>query len=669
MAKKLSKSRFKLAIECPAKLNYTGNKEYANTSLEDDFLRALADGGFQVGELAKLRDPDGIEIDARDQSAQIAQTTELLSQDNVTLFEATLCSGHLLARVDVLRKKGKRIDLIEVKAKSWNSSKRGESFWTIKPPKRIMSEWLPYLQDVAFQTYLCRLIYPDHDIHSWLLMPDKARVATSDGINQCFILKRENGRSTCEVVPGTTRETIGADLLVEVPVDDCVGWILAQQIESPGAIGTFPDIVQRWATDYAQGTRIPPTVGAHCAKCEFKESAYPNGLKSGFHECWKLANKWQDKDFETPNVLSLFKANSAKKQQLIEEGKLHLTQLTEEDIGPETDSDTLTPRRRQWMQCSSEWPGEDSFFIDKPKLKGEMAKWEYPYHFIDFEACQPALPFKKGRKPYERIAFQFSHHTMQPDGTVAHANEFIEVKPGEDPSWPFLRALLRSVGVVGTIFMWSPYENSVLNTLLVRLREDNRNECAPNDFEILEEFILSITKPRIDDKSRKAGKRAMVDLARLAELYFFHPYTQGRSSIKVLLPAVLRDSTWLKQRYSHPVYGATNGIKSLNFQNMQWWVSDHNTGLPVDPYKLLPSLFEDYPQDVIDALEGEGDGDIKEGGAAATAYGRLQFTNMEKVRREALVKALLRYCELDTLAMVMVVEAWREWCKTLKTFC
>jgi hypothetical protein len=60
-------------------------------------------------------------------------------------------------------------------------------------------------------------------------------------------------------------------------------------------------------------------------------------------------------------------------------------------------------------------------------------------------------------------------------------------------------------------------------------------------------------------------------------------------------------------------------------------------------------------------LEHDEDEVIREGGAAATAYARLQFSDMEPARKEALRKALLKYCELDTLAMVMVVEAWQKW--------
>ena len=44
----LTKSRFKMALECPTKLFYTAKKNYANQKMDDPFLLALADGGFQM---------------------------------------------------------------------------------------------------------------------------------------------------------------------------------------------------------------------------------------------------------------------------------------------------------------------------------------------------------------------------------------------------------------------------------------------------------------------------------------------------------------------------------------------------------------------------------------------------------------------------------------------
>jgi hypothetical protein len=56
--------------------------------------------------------------------------------------------------------------------------------------------------------------------------------------------------------------------------------------------------------------------------------------------------------------------------------------------------------------------------------------------------------------------------------------------------------------------------------------------------------------------------------------------------------------------------------------------------------------------------------DLKEGGAATIAYAKLQFTNMSNCEREELRGALLRYCEFETLYMVMIVEAWRNMLQT-----
>jgi len=40
------------------------------------------------------------------------------------------------------------------------------------------------------------------------------------------------------------------------------------------------------------------------------------------------------------------------------------------------------------------------------------------------------------------------------------------------------------------------------------------------------------------------------------------------------------------------------------------------------------------------------------------AYARLQFEDLDNETRLRIKDSLLRYCELDTLAMVMVVQAW-----------
>ena len=49
---------------------------------------------------------------------------------------------------------------------------------------------------------------------------------------------------------------------------------------------------------------------------------------------------------------------------------------------------------------------------------------------------------------------------------------------------------------------------------------------------------------------------------------------------------------------------------------------------------------------------------LRDGGAAMIAYARAQYEEMGEYEREQLFQALRKYCELDTLAMVMLYEGW-----------
>ncbi|MDZ4074467.1 MAG: hypothetical protein U1E04_06930 [Hylemonella sp.] len=66
----------------------------------------------------------------------------------------------------------------------------------------------------------------------------------------------------------------------------------------------------------------------------------------------------------------------------------------------------------------------------------------------------------------------------------------------------------------------------------------------------------------------------------------------------------------------------------------------------------MPPVFSDLelPE------SSEDDTLVNQGGAAIMAYARLQFEEISNEERQAWEQALLKYCELDTLAMVMVVE-------------
>lgn len=636
----LTKSRFKLALECPTKLYYTGKADYANSKLEDPFLQALADGGFQVGELAKLLYPGGIEVTSVGNAQAIAQTRDLLQQHTVTLYEPAIASGPFLVRVDVLRKVGNDIELIEVKAKSFDSTD-AQAFMGRRGG--LVSTMRPYLEDVAFQKFVLQQANPDWQIQAFLMMADKSKVCTVDGLNQRFRIRRvANGRQQVIVKAGTTQEFIGEAFLTAAPVDAYIDPLLSDPNDG------FSAKALQLAEAYASDRRIPPHLSSTCASCEFRADA-DSVLRSGFHECWQEARGWDRTRVDAGTVLDI--ANCRSKDKFIERGMLSFGDITEADLKIKEADDGLSTSQRQWMQVSGHWPGGGAFFIDRDWIRREMATWTFPLHFIDFETARVAIPFFTGQRPYANIAFQFSHHLVDSDGNVVHAHEFLSTERGVCPNYDFLRALREAIGESGTVFMWTAHENTTLRAILTELEEDPH---PPADEEMLRTFLLAITR----DGTRE-GERAMYDLCNMARKAFFHPATKGSSSIKKVLPAVMAASAFLRERYGQPTYGTPKGIASLNFSGQQWW--QERDGQPISPYDLLPRAFDDLDPGALASLESEEDLEINQGGAATTAWARFQFEDTPSLERDNVSAALRRYCELDTLAMVMIYEAWREW--------
>ena len=262
----LTKSRFKLAVECPTKLYYTSKKDvYKDILADNDFLAMLADGGYQVGELAKYLYPNGFEIHEKEHQAAETKTREYLKQENIVLFEPAIRVGKFFIRLDILVKHGNQFEIIEVKAKSYDSKnpKIRNQNGSIKP------NYLPYFQDIAFQTWVLRQAIPKGEIKSFLMMPDKSRKSSLDGINQMFKVSR-NGGIISRIPNGIDMCSLANELLEKVSADEFVFEILNNDIKYPGSNKPLSDAALEWAEAYAEDRKIPPKIGSHCGKCQFK---------------------------------------------------------------------------------------------------------------------------------------------------------------------------------------------------------------------------------------------------------------------------------------------------------------------------------------------------------------------------------------------------------------
>ena len=395
----LSKSRFKTALECPRKLVYATDKNrYVNTKDSDDLLKSLAEGGHQVGALAKLMYPGGIEITAKSIDDQIRETEQLLKQEEITLFEPTFRHGNLLVRVDVLVKRGVDIKLIEVKAKGFDSVK---GFRAKGNPNNIDSEWAPYIYDVAFQTLVLERSHEEWNVTPYLMLLDKSASASEQGVGTQFQVIHQGDRVEVVARPGFDPASLDTPLLTTREVSQEVQILRAIPVKTPAGNYEFDALVKWLGEDLAKGVDFPPYIGSQCKKCEFY--CEPNEItdenRSGWAECFAIENQRPTNLSRSATVFGLYKLKVT--DALLKPDRFALVDVDIEDFKGKKKPGEITLEQRQVLQVEEAQGEGDAFYLERDSLRDALAKWRFPLHFIDFETSRPALPFHKGRKPNE----------------------------------------------------------------------------------------------------------------------------------------------------------------------------------------------------------------------------------------------------------------------------
>ena len=312
----------------------------------------------------------------------------------------------------------------------------------------------------------------------------------------------------------------------------------------------------------------------------------------------------------------------------------------------------MSRKERQWYHVQSSFHnrGNVNVILDRDYLHKVLSEYEYPYHFIDFETIAPVLPFTINKHPYEPIAFQFSHHILHEDGTTTqHATEFIHTIPGVCPNIHFLNTIsdtFQNRYTNGTIFRWGAHENTILRSIYASTIDEMDRPPVTS----MERFFGTGFS---DDGSNLSDvgiiQDGMVDLMSIILKGYYVNGSNGSASIKSLLLPTLQYSTHLRDLYEGPNYSSTN------FKNMQWWVESlPGSGQPIDPYKLL-QMANNFDNDTD--YNSNSNSVVAHGGDAIAAYSMLQRYDIDMNARQQIEKSLLRYCELDTLAMVMIVQA------------
>jgi hypothetical protein len=111
---------------------------------------------------------------------------------------------------------------------------------------------------------------------------------------------------------------------------------------------------------------------------------------------------------------------------------------------------------------------EQQVAIDRPAVRTELNKLEYPLYFFDFETIDYAIPRFDNCRPYDHVPFQYRCHVLKGAVALEHF-EFLHTGPG-DPRPGLVEKLLKETGPTGSIVAYfAQFERLRLEELAGRL--------------------------------------------------------------------------------------------------------------------------------------------------------------------------------------------------------
>lgn len=148
--------------------------------------------------------------------------------------------------------------------------------------------------------------------------------------------------------------------------------------------------------------------------------------------------------------------------------------------------------------------------INSDGLKKFLGTLKQPIYFMDFETYGLAVPIFDGTKPYQKIPFQFSIHTL--NGKITHSEYLADGQ--NDPRLNFIVKLKEALGEKGTIIVFN--ESFEKNIVL----------------ELAEIF------PEYKDWAKSICGRLADLLIPFRNFDYYNSKQNGSASIKKVLPAI-----------------------------------------------------------------------------------------------------------------------------------
>lgn len=602
----------RIGLQCPAKLYYKARGYPEDQSIRP-FLEHAGFNKYHLKKLAGRQYSDAVRVREKNREKAVQKTVGHLEKENIILSEASFIFDNCYCKVPLLLKTGQSIELIDVQTKVYQPGKHRLT----DHHGSLYQKWRPYIVDLAYKQFVIQSLFPGWQFITTLLLPQKTSLAQNDKLLQQ--LQNEDAELQDE------------SLFSRLNVTPYVKQILNER----GLGDDFEKILISFKIKFFEAEWEQPSIGRKCANCEFKlpPSQVALGQKSGFHKCWSGAKEVPGYPASELPVLDLlgpgindWLANDTYLQNNIDLEELPAFEQVLDEQQP------LSQKHRQTLHIRKIKNKQIPREIVKQPVFEEIRRWEYPLHFLDFEAGNYAVPIRKNRKPYHLVVFQFSCHTLHADGSWFH-HQWLDHLGDDYPNFELIRQLQKVPNIQeGTVVQYSKFEHFALKTIRKELR---REQEQVDDAADLIEWLNGMVERHDSNHPRPPY---LADISRLVKNYYYNRFMENSLSIKDVLQSVLTVSDFLREKYSDP-------YNSSNFDAMVWWQWNEKKDVAENPYTLLRNKQKDLG--------------IGRGTEAMVLYGKILTNSLRSSEKNEAKQALLKYCELDTLAMVMIYEHWQ----------
>lgn len=558
----ITEAEFTLSRTCMTKIRHLRDHLPRNDR-DTSFSKWLNSEASKLKTVAGHLFPTSNKITGKLTTVTADRSRDALKTDGI-VAGAVFATGEAICRVDYVEREGMVLRLYSIITKCVTSERLSLCQEFCYRSGMMRSEWRDSLELVALRVRLAQDTFPDLRIVPFVVAPLRDATCDLEGLHNCL--------SPDASLPEKSFGTIATALLKIINV--------AQVCQ-----GLHVEVEKR-LTEIAHAAEvpIPPVIGYKCKKCEFRVT--DNG--SGFDQCWGPLARVTPHMFDLAYMYFIQDLNGRPvADRLAQEGRVCLWDIPEEQIVGD-----YAPR--ELLQMDGTEAGTE---IIDPALLKDMNAVPYPRHFLDIETIRSLLPVHRGSKVNGLTLFQFSVHIQNSAGEPYEHKAWLNAEHS-DPNCRFLTALRNALGDAGSVLVWTHYEEQSFAELLTELLLSGETN---HDLAWLRDLLSS-------------GR--IVDMHKMCFSYYWHPLMAGRTSIKIVLPAI---------------WGERSPLKDSIF-------------------------FRDFPsnRDPYSALSSEGT--VSDGCGAMTAY--LEVLSATREAADRAKGELLRYCWVDTLAMVAIWEYW-----------